>query len=57
MRDPGSVGVGDLDPFGRGGGGMIFDPFAPRIDRRGLDPPGPGPSLPRGLPRYLHYLR
>ncbi|KAL0268103.1 UNVERIFIED_CONTAM: hypothetical protein PYX00_010174 [Menopon gallinae] len=50
LRDPLSVGRSDLDPFARGGG-MIFDPFGPRTDRRG--PTTPGPLYPGDLPRYF----
>ncbi|OPL21182.1 hypothetical protein AM593_10382, partial [Mytilus galloprovincialis] len=47
--DPFSVGRGDLDPFGRTGGGMVFDPFHPG-GRRG----GPDPSA--GLPEEPFHL-
>ncbi|XP_052097246.1 proteasome inhibitor PI31 subunit-like isoform X1 [Mytilus californianus] len=46
--DPFSVGRGDLDPFGRTGGGMVFDPFHPG-GRRGR--PDPSAGLPGRLPR------
>lgn len=47
-RDPLRVGRSDLDPLGRGGGGMIFNPFGGRPSV--LDPSMglPGPPLPRG---------
>lgn len=36
LRD---IGRGDLDPLGRGGGGMLFNPFnnQPQIHPRGPD--------------------
>lgn len=47
--DPFNVGVGDLDPLraGRGGGGMIFDPFrgGSRGGFRGGIRPGAGGSF------------
>ncbi|KAH3748936.1 proteasome inhibitor PI31 subunit-like [Dreissena polymorpha] len=48
--DPFSVGRGDLDPFGRGGGGMFFDPLrGGRGPRFGIDPSSGLPSrLPPG---------
>ncbi|XP_071142842.1 proteasome inhibitor PI31 subunit-like [Mytilus edulis] len=46
--DPFSVGRGDLDPFGRTGGGMVFDPFHPGGRRGG---PDPSAGLPGRLPR------
>nr|BAN20707.1 proteasome inhibitor [Riptortus pedestris] len=45
-RDPLRVGRSDLDPLGRGGGGMIFNPFG------GRNPiADPSSGLPRPLPR------
>ncbi|OXU22164.1 hypothetical protein TSAR_000639 [Trichomalopsis sarcophagae] len=45
--NPLEIGRNDLDPFSRGGGGMIFDPFA---QRRGPQPPFPGLGVPGRLP-------
>jgi len=54
LRDPRSIGRGDLDPLftERGGcGGMVFDPF------RSRDPQNIGgiygPGGPAGLPPYV----
>lgn len=47
-EDPFSVGRGDLDPFGRGPPGMMFDPMRPRGPRFG---PDPSAGLPGRLPR------
>lgn len=49
-RDPLRVGHNDLDPLGRGGGGMIFNPFSNQPGGGLLDPSAglPGPPLPRG---------
>jgi len=45
---PFSVGRGDLDPFGAGMGGMLFDPMrGGRGPRFGLDPSA---GLPSRLP-------
>ncbi|XP_004930028.1 proteasome inhibitor PI31 subunit [Bombyx mandarina] len=41
-----NVGHSDLDPFSPFGGGMIFNPFAPRRDIE-----NPGLGVPGGLPR------
>ena len=46
--DPFSVGRGDLDPFGRGQGGMLFDPSRSGGPRFG---PDPSAGLPGRLPR------
>ncbi|KAM3967479.1 LOW QUALITY PROTEIN: proteasome inhibitor 31 kDa [Aphomia sociella] len=43
---PLNVGRSDLDPFAPGGGGMLFNPFAP-----GRNPDDPGTGIPGGLPR------
>ncbi|XP_059051240.1 proteasome inhibitor PI31 subunit [Achroia grisella] len=43
---PLNIGRSDLDPFAPGGGGMIFNPFAP-----GRNPDDPGLGIPGGLPR------
>nr|CAD7579525.1 unnamed protein product [Timema californicum] len=42
-RHPLRIGQDDLNPFGRAGGGMIFDPFNPR-GRGGI--PNPGVWIP-----------
>nr|CAD7268225.1 unnamed protein product [Timema shepardi] len=47
-RHPLRIGQDDLNPFGRAGGGMIFDPFNPR-GRGGI--PNPGVWIPGGVPR------
>ncbi|XP_014282723.1 proteasome inhibitor PI31 subunit [Halyomorpha halys] len=49
-RDPLRVGQSDLDPLGRGGGGMIFNPFNNQPGGGLFDPSAglPGPPLPRG---------
>ncbi|CAH1407797.1 unnamed protein product [Nezara viridula] len=49
-RDPLRVGQSDLDPLGRGGGGMIFNPFNNQPGSGLFDPSTglPGPPLPRG---------
>nr|CAD7590165.1 unnamed protein product [Timema genevievae] len=48
LRHPLRIGQDDLNPFGRTGGGMIFDPFNSR-GRGGI--PDPGIGIPGGLPR------
>jgi len=55
MIDPFGVGRADLDPFARGGGGMLMDPRAfpspPRPGFPGGHPGMPGmPGVPGGLP-------
>jgi len=48
--DPFSVGRADLDPFARGGGGMMMDPRGfPSPPRPGM-PANPFPGMPGGLP-------
>nr|CAD7401100.1 unnamed protein product [Timema cristinae] len=47
-RHPLRIGQDDLNPLGRTGGGMIFDPFNSR-GRGGI--PDPGIGIPGGLPR------
>lgn len=47
------IGVGDLDPFGQGGG-MIFDPFDMRRRQIGRAPGGLG--VPGVLPPYVFYF-
>ena len=56
LRDPYSVGRGDLDPLrgGLGGGGMIFDPMHPSGSfHPGLGTAPSGISGPPYLPRYV----
>nr|CAD7411058.1 unnamed protein product [Timema poppensis] len=48
-RHPLRIGQDDLNPFGRAGGGMIFDPFNPR-GRGGI--PNPGVWIPGGVPSW-----
>lgn len=45
--DPFSIGRDDLNPFGQGGGGMLFDPFG---NRGGPNRPFPGLGVPGRLP-------
>jgi proteasome inhibitor subunit 1 (PI31) len=48
-RDPlRDIGRGDLDPFGRGGGGMIFTPDMP-FRPGGFGPLGPLPGMPGAM--------
>lgn len=49
LRD---IGRGDLDPLGRGGGGMLFNPFHQNPD--GILPRGPDNNpLPGNLYKFL----
>ena len=53
LRDPGAdplnVGSADLNPFARGGGGMIYDPFPPL--RNPVNPRRPALGVPGRLPQ------
>ncbi|XP_003706872.2 proteasome inhibitor 31 kDa [Megachile rotundata] len=48
LADPSSVGGADLNPFGRGGGGMIYDPFSTL--RNPVNPLRPALGVPGRLP-------
>ncbi|XP_076752914.1 proteasome inhibitor 31 kDa [Xylocopa sonorina] len=56
--DPSNIGAADLDPLARGGGGMIFNPFAPSRHPVDLTRPGlgvPGRLPPGAVPPFARY--